>query len=142
MYKNCIKLKLISNILREVNFAVRVTSAKISKFLGRKNKVSLVLPESFCILRSFCPNLLQAIKILIEVNIIYHTLWSCLRRIYWLKYSCCVLRKASVASVELLCYLVLDVEIFFRHASSEGRENFKHQRTTTKSLGWYIGPPL
>ena len=25
-----------------------------------------------------------------------------------------------------MLYLVLDVEIFFRHASSEGRENFKH----------------
>ena len=82
LYKNYIKLKLISNILREVNFTVWVTSAKISKFVGRKNKVSLVLPESFCILSSFCPNLLQEIKILREVNIRFYTLWTCLRRLF------------------------------------------------------------
>ena len=84
----CVKLILRFGSHQE---SFLVTSAKISKFVGRKNKVSLVLPESFCIFRSFCPNLLQAIKILIEVNIIYHTLWSCLRRVYWLKYSCCVI---------------------------------------------------
>ena len=84
----CVKLILRFGSHQE---SFLVTSAKISKFVGRKNKVSLVLPESFCIFRSFCPNLLQAIKILIEVNIIYQTLWSCLRRVYWLKYSCCVI---------------------------------------------------